>query len=104
MADNDPGIVSAPGVVGVTPLAPAPETPALALSGRGRWMALTAALLGWMFDGLEMGLFPQVARPALRELLGDRMLTAEGRLELDLALRAGRLAQRHAPGPAGDLD
>jgi MFS family permease len=32
-------------------------------------MALTAALLGWMFDGLEMGLFPLVARPALRELL-----------------------------------
>src|SRR5437660_1569727 len=38
--------------------------------GRGRWMALTAALLGWMFDGLEMGLFPLVARPALRDLLG----------------------------------
>lgn len=35
----------------------------------GKWMALTAALLGWMFDGLEMGLFPLVARPALRELL-----------------------------------
>src|SRR5205807_4633704 len=35
----------------------------------GRWMALTAALLGWMFDGLEMGLFPLVARPALKELL-----------------------------------
>ncbi|MBI4605126.1 MAG: MFS transporter [Planctomycetes bacterium] len=31
-------------------------------------MALTAALLGWMFDGLEMGLFPLVARPALRDL------------------------------------
>src|SRR5271168_1805910 len=35
----------------------------------GRWMALTAALLGWMFDGLEMGLFPLVARPALKALL-----------------------------------
>jgi MFS family permease len=35
----------------------------------GKWMALTAALLGWLFDGLEMGLFPLVARPALRELL-----------------------------------
>jgi MFS family permease len=33
-------------------------------------MALAAALLGWMFDGLEMGLFPLVARPALGELLG----------------------------------
>jgi MFS family permease len=37
---------------------------------RGKWMALSAALLGWMFDGLEQGLFPQVARPALSDLLG----------------------------------
>jgi MFS family permease len=36
---------------------------------RSRWLALTAALLGWMFDGLEMGLFPLVARPALGNLL-----------------------------------
>lgn len=41
---------------------------------RGRWLALTAALLGWMFDGMEMGLFPLVARPALRELLGPGTL------------------------------
>ena len=34
----------------------------------GKWLALTAALLGWMFDGLEMGLFPLVARPALKDL------------------------------------
>ena len=40
-------------------------------ASRGRWMALTAALLGWMFDGLEMGLFPQVARPSLIDLLGS---------------------------------
>lgn len=40
------------------------------VSSRGKWMALTAALLGWMFDGLEMGLFPLVARPALMDLLG----------------------------------
>src|SRR5262249_38306479 len=38
---------------------------------RGQWMALTAALLGWMFDGLEMGLFPLVARPALRDLMNN---------------------------------
>src|SRR5882672_6039045 len=37
-------------------------------AGRGRWMALTAALLGWLFDGLEMGLFPLTARSALSEL------------------------------------
>ncbi len=35
---------------------------------RGKWMALTAALLGWLFDGLEMGLFPLTARPALIDL------------------------------------
>lgn len=39
------------------------------MSSRGRWLALTAALLGWMFDGMEMGLFPLVGRPALRELM-----------------------------------
>src|SRR6202044_700426 len=33
------------------------------------WMALLAALLGWMFDGFEMGLFPVVSRPALLELI-----------------------------------
>jgi MFS family permease len=33
-------------------------------------MALTAAILGWMFDGFEMGLFPIVGRPALAELTG----------------------------------
>jgi MFS family permease len=37
---------------------------------KGRSMALVAAFLGWMFDGLEMGLFPLAGRPALRELMG----------------------------------
>jgi len=45
-------------------------SPIPTLSARGRWMTLVAALLGWMFDGLEMGLFPLVARPALGDLLG----------------------------------
>lgn len=39
------------------------------VSGRARWLALTAALLGWMFDGMEMGLFPLVGKDALKELL-----------------------------------
>jgi MFS family permease len=30
---------------------------------------LTAAFLGWLFDGYEIGLFPVVARPALKDLL-----------------------------------
>jgi MFS family permease len=37
---------------------------------RGKWLALAAALLGWMFDGVEQGLFPLVAQPALQDLLG----------------------------------
>ena len=41
-----------------------------AAAERGKWLALTAALLGWLFDGFEMGLFPLVARPALHDLLG----------------------------------
>ncbi len=37
---------------------------------RAQWMVLIAAFLGWMFDGLEQGVFPLVARPALQDLLG----------------------------------
>ncbi len=36
----------------------------------GRWLALTAALLGWMFDGAEMGVFSMVGRQAVIDLLG----------------------------------
>lgn len=38
---------------------------------RGHWMVLIAAFLGWMFDGLEMGIFPQIADSSLRDLLGE---------------------------------
>lgn len=37
--------------------------------GKEQWFVLIAAFLGWMFDGLEMGLFPIAARPALIDLL-----------------------------------
>src|SRR5947209_8627462 len=40
------------------------------ISPTGRFLALLAALLGWMFDGMEMGLFPLVADSALPELMG----------------------------------
>jgi len=40
------------------------------ITGAAKWLALAAAVLGWMFDGLEMGLFPLVGRPALTEMLG----------------------------------
>ncbi|MFO0867816.1 MAG: MFS transporter [Pirellulales bacterium] len=36
---------------------------------RGAWLALIAALLGWMFDGAEMGVFSLVGRPAMQDLL-----------------------------------
>ena len=36
---------------------------------RGAWMALIAALLGWMFDGAEMGLFSLVGNAAVKNLL-----------------------------------
>src|SRR4051794_29712008 len=36
----------------------------------GKWMALWAALLGWMFDGFEQGMFTLVGRPAFADLLG----------------------------------
>lgn len=35
----------------------------------GQWMALLAAILGWLFDGFEMGLFPLVMKPLLQDLL-----------------------------------
>jgi MFS family permease len=37
--------------------------------GAGKWLALAAALLGWLFDGFEMGVFSQVGRPAIQDLL-----------------------------------
>ena len=53
-----------PSLIDSSPLAP-PDT-----SNQGRMLVLFAAFLGWMFDGLEMGMSPQIARPALRSLLG----------------------------------
>ncbi|HEY7326577.1 MAG TPA: MFS transporter [Gemmataceae bacterium] len=36
---------------------------------RGQWMALAAALLGWMFDGFEQGVIGLVGHPALVDVL-----------------------------------
>ena len=60
-----------------TTATPAPELaspPAAAASTTGKWMALIAALLGWMFDGFEIGLFPLVGPKALDELLAAQIL------------------------------
>src|SRR4051812_13046155 len=51
-----------------SPLPLSPEAAASA-GNSGKWLVLFAAFLGWMFDGLEMGIFPQISRPALTELL-----------------------------------
>lgn len=52
-----------------TPSAPLldeqPKDPGLR---RAQILTLIAAFLGWMFDGLEMGIFPIIARPALLEM------------------------------------
>jgi MFS family permease len=47
-----------------------PLNPSPAPLRKDQWLVLAAAFLGWMFDGLEMGVFPLVARPALQDLLG----------------------------------
>ncbi|MDB6154321.1 MAG: naiP [Chthoniobacteraceae bacterium] len=49
---------------------PGNKAPPAAALTRGQWLVLIAALLGWLFDGYEIGLFPVVARPALQEILG----------------------------------
>lgn len=38
------------------------------MNSRHRYLTLVAALLGWAIDGVEMGVFPIIARPALIEL------------------------------------
>jgi SHS family sialic acid transporter-like MFS transporter len=47
------------------------EVPVGAGSARARWLVLAAAFLGWMFDGVEMGIFPLVARPALQSMISE---------------------------------
>ena len=46
-----------------------PAATAPAELSRGAYLALAAALLGWMFDGAEMGVFSLVGRPAILDLL-----------------------------------
>src|SRR5215204_7417708 len=47
----------------------APHSPSTTVNTRSQWLVLAAAFLGWMFDGLEMGIFPLVARPALQSMM-----------------------------------
>jgi SHS family sialic acid transporter-like MFS transporter len=58
-----------PGPITVSKSGGGPSTSA-GLVQSGQWMVLLAAFLGWLFDGYEIGLFPVIARPALKNLLG----------------------------------
>lgn len=49
----------------MTAPSPAPAT------SRAAWLALIAALLGWMFDGAEQGLFTLVGNAAVKDLLEE---------------------------------
>jgi MFS family permease len=60
---------------------------------RGQWFVLAAAFLGWMFDGVEIGLLPLVSRPALQDLLG---MTNEG----DIMAWMGRITACFLVGAA----
>ncbi|MCP5556388.1 MAG: MFS transporter [Verrucomicrobiaceae bacterium] len=40
--------------------------------------ALVAAILGWMFDGFEMGLFPLIGKPALQDMLPEATAAVQG--------------------------
>jgi len=40
-------------------------------------LTLAAAFLGWMFDGMEMGIFPLVARPALQQMQAEAGIVGE---------------------------
>ncbi len=45
---------------------------------RGALPALIAAILGWLFDGFEMGLFPLIGTPALQDLLPNETAVVRG--------------------------
>jgi MFS family permease len=75
--------------------------PATALSpqntARGQWLVLAAAFLGWMFDGLEMGIFPLVARPALQEMQAGAGILDEQFVQIWM----GRITAMFLLGAAG---
>lgn len=49
---------------------PAPSKGSLPLGKGDRpWVNLTVAWLGWLFDGMEMGIYSLIAMPALKEML-----------------------------------
>ncbi len=56
-----------------------PQASTIAIQdGHGKWLALAAALLGWMFDGFEIGMFPLVGHNALKDVLGNSIFARPG--------------------------
>lgn len=49
-------------------------------NARARYLTLLAAFLGWMFDGMEMGIFPLVAAPALEVMAAAKGITGGAEL------------------------
>jgi MFS family permease len=64
---------------------------------RGQWLALTAALLGWMFDGFEQGVFGLVSRPALVDVLQLKEEAHQAATSSDPETR--RAAKERVEGP-----
>jgi hypothetical protein len=64
------------------------ETPIMTSSRKG-WAALLAAFLGWMFDGMEMGIFPLVARPALKHMQTAAHIVDEGFVQVWMGIVTG---------------
>lgn len=58
-------------------------------NSRKAWPALIAALLGWMFDGMEMGIFPLVARPALQQMQALAQIQDEGFVQAWMGIITG---------------
>jgi SHS family sialic acid transporter-like MFS transporter len=59
-----------------------------------QWYTLSAAFLGWMLDGVEIGIFPLIARPALQE-----MLAVQG--DQQVGIWMGRMTALFLVGAAG---
>ena len=80
------------------------ETPPTQINERGKWLVLLAAFLGWMFDGLEMGIFPQIANASLSQLVAgaDQKAVNSWHAVIDAAFLLGAAAGGLAFGWLGD--
>ena len=68
------------------------------IKSRTGWAALIAAFLGWMFDGMEMGIFPLVARPALKHMQASAHIMDEGFVQTWMGIITGAFLLGAAAG------